>query len=357
MKIELKYPYNIQSRDLSIFDAEKIYNSKLSKVKSFKRVFVSHEGLVLKNFFLYKRSAYNLSGRRDINFYFPYWREVLEKYVVCRYGKSLKSVDFLNENYSIIHTKWFNYAFWMNDSIYRCIILEEKFDKNEFILLVPRSIYEIPFVRETLDIFEFRVQILETDIHCFISNLILPQTRKYTSSFHPKAIQSIKNRLLPIALERTKIIRFPEKIYLSRKKREVRSLVNEDEVENFLLESGFTILSFEDLSVWDQIAYMQHADWFISNHGAGFTNCIFMKEGANVLEFLEYDFAHYGNPLPHWKLASSSQLKYHYLLGVSSETKFIKHVKNIFTSSSKRMSLVNRKIRIDIDELKKIINE
>ena len=41
-----------------------------------------------------------------------------------------------------------------------------------------------------------------------------------------------------------------------------------------------------------------------------------MKEGANVLEFLEYDFAHYGNPFPHWKLASLTNLNYFYLFGV-----------------------------------------
>jgi hypothetical protein len=235
--------------------------------------------------------------------------------------------------------------------------LEETYKSKDFILLVPTSINDISFVKETLSIFNFRIQILESDYHCFISKFILPQTRDYTSLFHPKAIQSIRNRLLPIAHEKSKIKTFPSKIYLSRKKRGVRSLINEEEVEQFLINVGFTILSFEELSVWDQIAYMYHADWFVANHGAGFTNCMFMKESSNVLEFLEYDFANYGNPFPHWKLANSAKLNYYYLLGVSDETKFIKPVMNIWTRSKKRMSMVNREIRIDIDELKKIINE
>jgi capsular polysaccharide biosynthesis protein len=298
-----------------------------------------------------------LSGRKDINFYFPYWRDVLEKFLVCKYGKSLSSKVYTNQTYAIVHTKWFNYAFWMNDSIYRCILLEKKLTKNEFTLLVPSSIYNFPFVKETLSVFDFKIELIEPDIHTFISRLALPQTRKYTSSFHPSVIQSIKDKLLPHALKKTTISHFPEKIYLSRKSRGVRSLINETEVEIEMAKKGFEILTFENLSVWDQIAYMYHANWFVSNHGAGFTNCMFMKEGANVLEFLEYDFAHYGNPFPHWKLASLTNLNYFYLLGVSDETKFIPFIKSIKTNSYTRMKLVDRRIKIDIEKLKKIVDE
>jgi hypothetical protein len=78
-----------------------------------------------------------------------------------------------------------------------------------------------------------------------------------------------------------------------------------------------------------------------------------MKEGVNVLEFLEYDFAHYGNPFPHWKLASLTNLNYFYLFGVSDETEFIPFIKSIKTNSSTRMKLVDKRIKIDIEKLKK----
>ena len=355
--MKLNYPINLDQNDRCLFDSVKKHSSNLPKLKRFKHVFVTDNGLVLNKLFLYPRSGFNLSGRKDINFYFPYWRDVLEKFLVCKYGKSLRSKIYTNQTYAIVHTKWFNYAFWMNDSIYRCIVLEKNLNKNDFTLLIPKTIYNLPFVKETIKVFDFKIELVEPDIHYFVSNLVLPQTRKYTSSFHPLVIQSIKDKLLPHALIKTTISRFPEKIYLSRKSRGVRSLINETEVEIELTNKGFEILTFENLSVWDQIAYMYHARWFVSNHGAGFTNCMFMKEGANVLEFLEYDFAHYGNPFPHWKLATLANLNYFYLFGVSDETKFIPFVKSMKTNSYTRMKLVDRRVKIDIEKLKKIVDE
>lgn len=356
MKINLVNPKNLKKEHFSLFNILNPYRAEISKVKKFKNVFVTHDGLVLNKFILYNRSGYNLTGYQDINFYFPYWKDTLEKFFVCKFGKSLHSETYCDSNFAIVHTKWFNYAFWMNDSIYRCILLEENFHKKDYTILIPKSIYEQPFVKETIGVFDFQIKIINPDEHCFVNSLFFPQVREYSSSFHPKVIDSIQKKLIPLALEKTTVKHFPSKIYLSRKNRGVRSLLNEDEVEDFLSSLGFTILSFEQISVWDQIVYMQNAKWLISNHGAGLTNCMFMKENTNVIEFLEYDLAHYGNPFPYWKLANSAKLNYYYLFGVSVETQFIRFVNNCFTTSKKRMSMVNRQIKIDIMELKKVLN-
>ena len=357
MKITIPFPENITNKDRILFDDICTYEVNLPKIKRFKKVFVSYEGLVLDRFILCKRSAYNLIGKKDINFYWDYWKLILEQFLVSRFGKSLKYKEYTFKKYAIVHSKWFNYGFWMNDVMNRCILLEE-FNLNEKItLLLPETYLKNSFVKETLSIFDFDVEIIPNDTHCFVSNFILPETREYTAYFDPVTIEKIRCRLIPYALDKTTIISFPDKIYLTRKHRGVRSLINEDEIEQTLIDAGFTVLSFDNLSVWDQIAYMQHCTWFVSNHGAGLTNCMFMNPNTKVLEFLEYDFAHYGNPFPHWRLASLTGLKYHYLFGESNETKFITYVKNSNTNSETRMGMVNRLIKIDIDSLKKIIDE
>ncbi len=357
MKINLSYPENISEQDKILFEDIHSYNVSIPKIKRLKHVFVSHEGFVLKNLFLNKRSGYNLVGKKDINFYWPYWKLILEQYLVCRFGKSLQSKRYKKNTYTIVHSKWFNYGFWMNDSINRCILLEEWNKKERITVLLPEELFKLQFVRETLSVFNFKIELIPKDTHCFIQHFVFPETREYTAYFDPISMREIRKKLVPIALKKTTITTFPEKIYLSRKLRDVRSLENEIDVENTLEAAGFKVLSFDLLSVWDQIAYMHHCAWFVSNHGAGFTNCIFMQQNAKVLEFLEYDFAHYGNPFPHWRLAVLSSLKYHYLFGQSSETQFINYVKNSETISEKRMEMVNRKININIDKLNKIVNE
>ncbi len=87
---------------------------------------MSHEGLVLSRFILNTYSGFNLSGKLDINFYFKYWKLILEQFLVCKFGNSLKSSVYIDKKYSIIHTIWFNYSFWITDSLNRCIMLEKE---------------------------------------------------------------------------------------------------------------------------------------------------------------------------------------------------------------------------------------
>ena len=358
MQVTLPYPENINEVDKVLFDDILNYKVTTPKIKRLRNVFVSYEGLVLNHFVLNKRCAYNLIGNRDINFYWKYWKLILEQYLVCRFGKSLLSKRFsVKKKYTIVHTKWFNYGFWMNDAIHRCILIEEFNLKENITILLPEIYLQNHFVKETLSIFNFDIEVIPRDTHCFVSDFILPETREYTAFFDQPSIKKIRDKFVPIALEKTTITCFPNKIYLSRKERGVRSLVNESEVEELLESLGFTVLSFDNLSVWDQIAYMYHCTWFVSNHGAGFTNCMFMQSNGKVLEFLEYDFAHYGNPFPHWRLASLSSLNYFYLFGESKETQYITFVKNSRTTSEKRMGMVNRSIKIDIELLNKIVND
>ena len=358
MIIELSYPKNIGHHDKMLFDDIKKYHVSVPVLQQLKNVFVNHDGLVLKNFKLNVRSGYNLKGNKDINFYWAYWKLILEQYLVCKFGKSLKSLKFPNQKvtYSIVHTKWFNYGFWLNDALNRCILLEENYSNNNLVLLLPESILKIPYVKETLSVFNFNIKVIPEGEHCFVERFVLPETREYTAYFDPISIRRIRKRFLKVALVKTNISVFPTKIYLSRKERGVRCLENEEQVEKVLVDLGFTVLNFDSLSVWDQIAYMHHASWFVSNHGAGFSNILFMQKGSKVLEFLEYDFAHYGNPFPHWRLATLNKLEYYFLLGIAKETEFIQYVENKNTNSFDRMSKVNRLISIDTEQLKKIIN-
>jgi hypothetical protein len=60
---------------------------------------------------------------------------MFEQYLVCLFSKSLHSKKYKNKHV-IAHIKCFNYWFWMNDAIHRCILLEEfNFNKKSTLLL------------------------------------------------------------------------------------------------------------------------------------------------------------------------------------------------------------------------------
>ena len=79
-----------------------------------------------------------------------------------------------------------------------------------------------------------------------------------------------------------------EKIYISRRNKNIRNIINEKELLFSLENQGFRTIYFEDYSVIDQIKIMQSSSHIIAIHGAGMINCNFCKEGTKVLELFPF---------------------------------------------------------------------
>ena len=99
------------------------------------------------------------------------------------------------------------------------------------------------------------------------------------------------------------------RVYISRQRAAKRTIVNEPEVIDVLLEFGFQIVCAEDLSLAEQIKMFSAAQHLVSNHGAGLTNMLFMSPGANMLE-LRHRTDGINNC--YFTLASALQLNYFY---------------------------------------------
>jgi capsular polysaccharide biosynthesis protein len=223
---------------------------------------------------------------------------------------------------------------------------------KNLILLYPEEWDSIPYIKETLNAFQIEKFRIPSGCHLFVDNLIFPEVREITAYFNPDHIQLVRNRLLSEAKNRSLLTDFPKKIYISRGINVKRFIVNEYEIQQCFKENGFEIIFFEKISVWDQIMYMNNADIVFSNHGAGFSNVIFMEPMKIALEFLEKDFAYYANPFPHWKLASSVNVHYAYQLCRSNKTKDISYTPLNKTSGHKRIEHVDRNIYVDISKLR-----
>jgi Glycosyltransferase 61 len=74
----------------------------------------------------------------------------------------------------------------------------------------------------------------------------------------------------------------PERIFIPR--RGSRSLVNNDEVEAFLTQKGFTTYYFEDLTPSEEWSIVRNAKVIVAVHGAACSNFIFNQSGLKSLD-------------------------------------------------------------------------
>ncbi len=88
---------------------------------------------------------------------------------------------------------------------------------------------------------------------------------------------------------------FSKKIYLDRSDsssnvKNLRSVVNENEVKNYLKNEGFKFIKLADLNFNDQVLTFSGADIIVGLHGAGFANMPFCKPNTRIVEFKSNPF-------------------------------------------------------------------
>jgi len=310
--IIVQLPLNLTESMRPYFEKRKEYTVRIPLIQYIKNAFVSEQGLVVKNLLLNPHCAFNLLGKEDNIFYYPYWKLSLEQMFVSSYGKSLKSLKLNGkQRYLLIHSKWFNYSFWINSFLTRLLMAEEAGLLDNVVLIYPENWDNIQYVRESLSCFNVKTIKIPSGHHLFVEHLVMPETREWTASFYPPHIQNLREKILPFAIKATSLKDLPKRIYLTRKNLNVRCVENESDLIPILEKYNFTVLSFEDISFWDQVSLMNNAQAFVSIHGAGFSNVMFMKKGSKVLELINKPYADAEYQFPYWKLCSAAKLKYY----------------------------------------------
>ncbi|MDX2359896.1 MAG: glycosyltransferase family 61 protein [Crocinitomicaceae bacterium] len=355
--ISIKIPENVDAKWRSKYAENAEYTYTIPRVRRLNRVFVSHEGIILKKGRLVNRCAFNIRGKRDTNFRYTFWRKTFEQLLVCRYGKSLPSEKLNSGDYTIVHTKWFNYAFWLNSSIPRLINLADNGMLETTTLLLPEGISNIPFVVDTLSQFNVKTKIIPAGKHLFIKNFILSETREWSTEFSGAEIFQLRAFLIPIAQKEAKNFQPPsDKLYLSRKKRGIRGIANEQELEELLCANGFKTIYFEDYSIWEQIILMNQAKQFISIHGAGCSNVMFMEKDTLFIELINAPYAELEYKFPFWKIASLSEVKYSPVFCQTENENASKKISfGKSNDDSETDYLVNQNIVVDLTKVKKIL--
>ncbi len=192
-----------------------------------------------------------------------------------------------------------NYWHWMFDVLPRIAIFEKAALNNfpDFYLLPSsKQIYQKQSIVD-LDIQHKKILDGEKIKH-FECNILFvvdhPNVKKNNPS---QAVENIPIWILKWLrkkyLSKVKIKKnYPKKIFISRENDsnlDLRRIVNSSEVESFLENMGFHIITLANHSFNEQISLFNNAKTIIGLHGAGFANMIFSKKKTNIIEIRSKD--------------------------------------------------------------------
>tara|TARA_Y100000992_G_C21223831_1_gene471873 strand:- start:65 stop:1159 length:1095 start_codon:yes stop_codon:yes gene_type:complete len=196
-----------------------------------------------------------------------------------------------------------NYYHWLFDVLPRLEILKEKINlKNVDYFLFPRI--DLRFQKETLDLLNipsskrlssqslrhfYADQIIAVDHPCFILNdpsKDPENTPDWIINFYKNDIKSkidLKQKFKKIFIDRED----------SRSNiKDLRKIINDKEVKEFLVSRGFEPVKLSSYSFIDQISIFHSAEIIVGLHGAGFSNLLFCKPDTRVIEIKP---SHFGN--------------------------------------------------------------
>lgn len=154
-------------------------------------------------------------------------------------------------------------------------------------LLIPSN---VSFVEDSIRRFYPQFEVIQVPygvIHYRVKRLVVVTTRRHRGRVAPSALKYLRGLSSQVHEAFT-----TPRIYISRRLARVRRVVNEDDVIEYLLRRGFTVLQNELLDFDEQVQRYAHASFIIGMHGAGLANMVWSNQpGLNVIEIVTPAYA------------------------------------------------------------------
>jgi capsular polysaccharide biosynthesis protein len=205
-----------------------------------------------------------------------------------------------------------NHYHWLCDHISRFFWLRRlNIDLSEYTLVATNG--SADFCRQTREVlmnsgFNFKEWLFTHDFpHFYADEIIVPPYVNFQLLYGFLDMDEI-NFLREVWLKPGKpAIDVYDKIYLSRRKTGKRYTPAHTELTNRLAEYGVKEVFLENMTVFEQAATLNNATLIIGIHGAAFTNIVFCKPGATVIEIFGADhlFASF------WSITETLNLNYY----------------------------------------------
>lgn len=272
-----KLPVNFNEAHLSLFERELQRTIPPTRFLRFKAIRISPEGLLFKGTqilpesFAFPNHLDDWKRRSVVKF--------LAKNYILSWRVRLKSEVLWITDY------WSNgYFHWLTDALSRLYVVRDRPDDLE--LLLPAGYENLDFVTASLKAFGVKkCEFIGSNEVIECRSLLMPSHTAPSGHYNEEIISGVRSVLLSAYGDSDQ----GHKIYISRRNARKRRIVNENEVIEILSRFGFETIQAEDLSFAEQVQIFSRARCLVSNHGAGLTNILFMREGGKVLELRHQD--------------------------------------------------------------------
>jgi capsular polysaccharide biosynthesis protein len=218
---------------------------------------------------------------------------------------------------ALVHNQWTgtNFYHWLVDALPRLVLLQASHPTSRLVMPTPIA----GFVRESAAALGFKELLpLEAGQTLVNADLLVPDHVTAPGYQHPALLQQVRTQLLAGLCGSEPLSRPHRRVYASRRSQRVRRLLNEEAIEAILGQYGYELIEFEKFSFVEQIKLMTETERFVSIHGAGLTNMLFLPPAARVGELLNMDKMvvkqnkDFEN-LIYFRMASALQLPYYCL--------------------------------------------
>lgn len=268
-----KLPVNFNHEHLALFEGELERVIPECQLLRLENVLASPEGLLFKGTKILPES-----------FAFPYhlddWRRrsvlkfLATNYAFRRRRRIESEALWITDYWST------GYFHWLSDALTRLFVVRDRL--RDLLLLLPERYRSFEFVQSSLKAFGVEhVDFIDRNEVLECRSLFLPSHTAPPGHFNDEAIRGVRNVLLSAYGSADN---HEERLYITRSKATKRRILNEEEINPILKEFGFVTVCMEDLSFAEQVETCSRARYIVSNHGAGLTNMLFMRNGGSVLE-------------------------------------------------------------------------
>lgn len=264
-------------------------------------VFTRPYAVILKDGRLLKESSVQIN--RSIYQHPTIWRRRLETEVE------------ISNAWTVCSHATNNYYHWLFDTLPLLVLpnCKERIRRESPTLILPRP--QGAFQKDSLDLLGFsrcaavnvsdQFRVIRADT---LNVPILPQA---TDQAHPEIVAALRREFLPHASPSSG----KRRIYITRLG-EKRCVTNEPEISHLFEKYDIAVVRLPSLSFQQQIELFANTELVIAPHGAGVANCVFLPEGASVIELFSTTYV---NPM-YWRLANSCRCNYAILLGTPHRT-------------------------------------
>ncbi|MEB3343440.1 tetratricopeptide repeat protein [Okeania sp.] len=217
-----------------------------------------------------------------------------------------------------LSSRWgYNYYHWIFDVISRLeLLFKGGIDLGYVDKFIVNS-YQQRFQKEILTFLGIpQEKVIESyqNHHIIADKLVVPSLplaapSKWNCDFIRRELMPLKNQV--------KSTKYQERIYISRKDSDVRRLVNEDRVIEFLSTLGFQTVVLSSTSVAEQVSLFANAKVIVAVHGAALTNIVFCQSGTKIIELFGPDALRNC----YYITANHCNLEHYYMIGESSRSR------------------------------------